>query len=70
MPEDVAVVGFDDDVLAPHLDPPLTTVSSPTGEVGSEAARQLVRLMEHGQADRLTVLPTQLIIRRSCGCGE
>ncbi len=68
IPEDVAVVGFDDQRLASILNPPLTTVRAPTEEVGRTAARQLIRLIRAGQADALTLLPTELVIRRSCGC--
>jgi len=68
VPEDVAVVGFDDQTLAAYLAPPLTTVRAPTEEVGRHAARQLITLIRTGQADRLTLLPTDLVLRRSCGC--
>lgn len=69
IPEDVAVVGFDDqNRTAPYLTPPLTTVRAPTEEVGRVAARQLVNLIRFGQADPLTLLPTEIIIRQSCGC--
>jgi DNA-binding LacI/PurR family transcriptional regulator len=70
VPEDVAVVGFDDIHLAHYLAPPLTTVRVPVEQAGREAVRQLVRLMQTGQADPVTLLPTQLVIRRSCGCTE
>lgn len=68
VPEDVAVVGFDDQRLAAVLNPPLTTVHAPTEEVGRAAARQLIRLVRGGEAEALTLLPTRLVIRRSCGC--
>lgn len=68
VPEEVAVVGFDDQRLAAVLNPPLTTVHAPTEEVGRVAAQQLLRLIRTGQADPLTLLPTELVIRRSCGC--
>jgi LacI family transcriptional regulator len=68
VPEQIAVVGFDDQPLASYLTPPLTTIHAPTEQVGYEAARQLITLIQQGQADPLTLLPTQMIIRRSCGC--
>ena len=68
VPEDVALVGFDDIEIARYLQPPLTTVRAPVERVGHEAVQQLVRLIRSGEADPLTLLPTQLIIRRSCGC--
>jgi LacI family transcriptional regulator len=70
VPEDIAVVGFDDQRLAAVLSPPLTTVYVPIEQVGAEAARQLISLIQIGQAEALTLLPTQLVIRRSCGCGH
>ncbi len=69
IPEDVAVIGFDDQFFSSYLIPPLTTVRAPTEEVGRQAALQLIRLIQTGQADPLTLLPTELVIRKSCGCG-
>jgi len=68
IPEDVAVVGFDDQRMSPYLTPPLTTVRAPTEDVGRVAARQLLNLLRSSQADPLTLLPTEIVIRRSCGC--
>jgi LacI family transcriptional regulator len=69
VPEDIAVVGFDDVHLADYLMPPLTTVRAPIEQTGREAVRQLVSLLRTGEADPLVLLPTELVIRRSCGCG-
>lgn len=69
VPEDVAVVGFDDSPLSPYTQPPLTTVHAPTEQVGQRAVAQLIHGIEHGQMLPLTLLPTELILRRSCGCG-
>jgi DNA-binding LacI/PurR family transcriptional regulator len=68
VPEDVAVVGFDDVPFARYLSPSLTTVRAPIEQVGREAVRQLSRLMNGQQAEALTLMRTQLIIRESCGC--
>lgn len=67
VPEDIAVVGFDDDLLSAYIDPPLTTVRAPIEEAGRVAATQLLRLIHNEPADALTLLPTELIIRQSCG---
>jgi DNA-binding LacI/PurR family transcriptional regulator len=67
VPEDIAVVGFDDIRLARYLDPPLTTVRAPIEKAARIAVEQLVRLIETGDAEALTLLPTELIIRESCG---
>jgi DNA-binding LacI/PurR family transcriptional regulator len=69
VPEDIAVVGFDDVHLANYLMPPLTTVRAPIEQTGREAVRQLVSLLRTGEADPLVLLSTELVIRRSCGCG-
>ncbi len=67
VPEDIAVVGFDDDLLSRYIDPPLTTVRAPIEEAGRAAATQLLRLIHNEPANALTLLPTELIIRQSCG---
>ena len=64
----MAVVGFDDVTFARYLSPALTTVRAPIEQVGREAVRQLVRLMNGGQAEALTLMRTELVIRESCGC--
>ncbi|MBI1881640.1 MAG: LacI family DNA-binding transcriptional regulator [Chloroflexi bacterium] len=69
VPEDIALVGFDDIDVSRYLVPPLTTVRAPIEQAGREAARQLVQLIRTGQADPLVLLPTELVIRCSCGCG-
>ena len=69
VPEEVSVVGFDDLGFSAFLTPPLTTVSAPTETVGRIAAEQLFSLFDKQYPeDDVTLLPTELIIRRSCGC--
>ena len=68
VPQDITVVGFDDGLLSRHLTPPLTTIRAPIEEAGRHAAEQLIRLIQTGQAESLILLPTQLVIRQSCGC--
>ncbi len=69
VPEDVAVVRFDDGDLAPYVSPPLTSVFVPRWEMGEVAARRLLELVrgEEPRA-RQVVLATELVVRRSCGC--
>ncbi|MEA3310501.1 MAG: LacI family DNA-binding transcriptional regulator [Chloroflexota bacterium] len=68
VPEDVAVVGFDDINLMRYITPALTTVRAPVELVGKTATQQLVRLIAGEELAGVTLLPTELIIRRSCGC--
>jgi DNA-binding LacI/PurR family transcriptional regulator len=69
IPDDVAVVGFDNQGLAQVLQPALTTVHVPIEQVGIEGTRMLIQLIQNGTADALTLLPTTPVIRSSCGCG-
>ena len=66
VPEDVAVVGFDDSPAALSGLVPLTTVSQPSVEMGSAMAEKLIRLLE-GDEDvpHQTILPTGLVVRES-----
>jgi DNA-binding LacI/PurR family transcriptional regulator len=68
VPQDISLVGFDDAPVARYLNPQLTTVRARSDQVGREAIRQLVQLIETGKADAITLLPTDLVIRQSCGC--
>jgi LacI family transcriptional regulator len=68
IPDDIAVVGFDDTLLASHLTPPLTTVHAPIGQAGQQAVEQLIKLISGEPAEAVTLLPTEVVIRKSCGC--
>lgn len=68
VPDDIALVGFDDFPWASELQPPLTTVAQPTYELGRTAAQQLFeRLREPDAPARTHVLQTRLVVRASCG---
>jgi DNA-binding LacI/PurR family transcriptional regulator len=68
IPDDVAVIGFDDLGFAPFLNPPLTTVRAPTERVGQIATERLFDVLENHPADGVIILPTEIIYRSSCGC--
>ncbi|MCU0490367.1 MAG: LacI family transcriptional regulator [Chloroflexaceae bacterium] len=66
VPEDIAVIGFDDQPSASRAGPPLTTVRQPIMEMGTQATALLLRLIDAPEAGPLhMVLPTQLVIRQS-----
>lgn len=67
VPESISVIGFNNSDFSPFINPPLTTVSFPSAEIGMHAAEVLVNLSRK----KITItkpitLPTQLIIRESC----
>jgi DNA-binding LacI/PurR family transcriptional regulator len=64
VPEDVAVVGFNDLASARHSHPPLTTVHQPVRALGREMGRMLVEAMD-GQDPSPLILPTRLVVRES-----
>lgn len=68
VPDDIALVGFDDIYLARYLNPPLTTVRAPTGQVGFKAIQLLIQQIQGQETDSVVLLPTELVIRQSCGC--
>ncbi|WP_328501061.1 LacI family transcriptional regulator [Streptomyces sp. NBC_00457] len=69
VPEDVAVIGFDDFPLGQHTEPPLTTVRQPLEEIGETMVRLLMEeLRETGQPEvawRHVILRTRLVVRDS-----
>lgn len=69
IPEDIAIVGFDDLSYAEHLSVPLTSIAQQGTAMGMHAATLLInRIEKHvlGEPKHI-VLPTQLIVRQSCG---
>ena len=68
VPEDVAVVGFDDLALAARAIPPLTTVRQSIRMLATEAVRALTDLVNDPSIPpQQVVIPTELIVRASCG---
>lgn len=65
VPDDVAVVGFDDNYFAETATPQLTTVHQPSVEMGAAMAALLVRVIEGRDYEPNTVLPTTLVQRSS-----
>ena len=69
VPEDMALASVDDIAIAGLVDPGLTTVSLPSRQLGLEAMQMLQNLMDGKKlpVDQM-ILPTDLVIRQSCGC--
>ena len=68
VPEQVAVVGFDDIIPARVHTPPLTTVRQPLEELGRQGALRLLDLLAGRPVEGAVKLETELVLRRSCGC--
>ncbi len=68
LPDDVALVGFNNEPVCRLVTPPLTTVPLRMYERGGQAARMLLALIEGEPVPELVSLPTRLIVRQSCGC--
>jgi LacI family transcriptional regulator len=63
-PEDVSLVGHNDMPLVDGLQPPLTTVAIPRGEIGTRAAELLLSGLQGAElAPEPVLLPTELIVR-------
>lgn len=70
VPEDIAVVGFDDFLEGKYTVSPLTTVKQPSFELGYRAANNLLLVIEGKKIDKEISLPSQLVQRNSCGCSK
>jgi LacI family transcriptional regulator len=70
IPDEVAVAGFDDMPFSARTTPPLTTVRQPIQRTGATAAETLIDMIANPSLQpRRIILPTQLVIRASCGTG-
>ncbi|WJQ05929.1 LacI family DNA-binding transcriptional regulator [Geobacillus stearothermophilus] len=68
VPYDVAIVGFDDIQMASIFEPAVTTIAQPMFEIGEQAMKLMLQLIEgSGVERRQFVLPDRLVIRDSCG---
>ncbi|NMP32277.1 LacI family transcriptional regulator [Thalassotalea sp. M1531] len=66
VPEDVAIVGFDDIPMASFTFPPLTTAKQNTKLAGELLVESLIKLINEEEV-KTTLMPTSLIVRKSCG---
>jgi LacI family transcriptional regulator len=68
IPDDLSVVGFHDAPVAGYLDPPLTTVRMPLGEMGAQAVESLLGLLEGRPVEDVCVATApELVLRGSTG---
>ncbi len=65
VPEDVAVIGFDNNTRSYFSKPPLTTAEY---NIGRHAAEILLRMLSGKQVPEQSFAPTKAVLRRSCGC--
>ena len=70
VPDDIALVAFDDPVFGALFDPPMTALRRSDLELGRLAAQLLLACLRDGSKDgaRDVRLPLELVVRRSCGC--
>ncbi|MEJ2559606.1 MAG: LacI family DNA-binding transcriptional regulator [Anaerolineae bacterium] len=69
VPDDLAIIGFDNIPWAENTQPPLTTLYIHKGEMGKMAARRLLELFDARPQPPLTIrVGNELVIRQSCGC--
>ncbi len=68
VPDDVALVGFDDIDTSKYTIPALTTVQNPFYKLGVKATEMLLARIDGRDVPECTVLPLDLIVRQSCGC--
>ena len=68
VPDQVSIMGFDDNTLAPYYNPPLTTIHSPVTELGNVSATELLRLLQYDQPEKGKIyrLSPSLVTRDSC----
>ena len=69
IPDDVAIVGFDDTEDAKTTLPTLTTIRQPLDEIGKKSIEMIDKKVKGKPVEDLIVFPTQLILRQTCGCG-
>jgi DNA-binding LacI/PurR family transcriptional regulator len=73
VPGDIAIVGFDDSDMFDLIQPPLSVVRQPVGQLGRTSAEMLFSLLKAEKRTKAsaitpTILPVELILRQSCGC--
>lgn len=66
IPDDLAIMGFDDQPLAEMLDPQLTTIRQPVNQMGKKAVEVIVEMLHHPEVEvKQYELPIELVVRKS-----
>lgn len=68
VPQEIAVVGFDNTINSQVTYPPITTMEQPIYQLGNRALALLLERLAGNRVPPVSVLPTTLIMRSSCGC--
>jgi DNA-binding LacI/PurR family transcriptional regulator len=69
IPEDIAIVGFSDDIRAELMPVPLTTIKQDAYEVGKKAVEKLIEVInDKNSEEEEIIVKGKLVIRHSCGC--
>jgi len=69
VPDDIAIIGYDDLPLAAYTSPPLTSVHQPVSDMAANAVRVLIEQIRGEPAVTSVRLPVHLVVRDSCGGG-
>jgi DNA-binding LacI/PurR family transcriptional regulator/signal transduction histidine kinase len=70
VPEDIAIAGFDNEAMSGVMSSPLTTVEQPVYREGELALDTIIDIWNGKDAPAINKIPTELVIRSSCGCQE
>lgn len=65
IPEEIKIIGFDDISISQYIDPPLTTIKQPIYEMGKEAVKMLIGIIEKKDIEMTKVLKTTIVERES-----
>ncbi len=69
IPDDVAIVGYNNIDVSDFVCPSLTSITIPMEKMGEESAKLLISLMKKQDVSKEPIImPTELVIRESCGC--
>jgi DNA-binding LacI/PurR family transcriptional regulator len=68
IPDDFAVIGWEDGARSKYADPAITSMYFPFFEIGYAACEKMVQIISGEKVPFVTLIPTRLNIRKSCGC--